>query len=823
MKYSFITGTNPISVAAGDFNADGKPDLAVANENASTVSVLINSTVPPVTLGNYPAATVNLSGNTTVTPSAAPTGATSLNVSTSTNFKGTFAANPATGVVRVTDAHPAGTYTVTVNASGTTKTFTLTVTTTSAACTGITFSSTSRDVGARQWGVAVGDFNGDGIQDLATANAISLNVSVLIGTGGGNFAAATTFAAGLEPRSIAVGDFNGDGKQDLAVSNSNSNNVSVHLGTGTGSFGAATNLPVGTNPWWVVAGDFNGDGIQDLATANQSSNNTSVLLGTGTGSFAAATNFALSPGSLGLAVGDFNADGLQDLVVTNFTLHTTSIRLRTCLAPEIDVRGGTPLISIADGDTTPATADGTDFGSTAVTGGSVTRTFTIANTGTAALNLTGTPRVAVSGTNASDFTVTVQPASPVAATSGTTTFTVVFDPSATGLRTAALSIAHNDTNENPYNFSIQGNGGATSTVSVICPGAPQTYTGSALTPCTASYSTSDGLSGSLTVSYTNNINVGTAGASATYAGDAGHQGSSGSSSFAIGMASSSVTVTCTAGAPYTYTGSAQTPCTASYSGAGGLSGSLTVSYTNNTNAGTAGASASYDGDANHTGSSGSGSFVIAVKSATWTTNANSKIFGSSDPIPLTTGSGSGFIPADGVTATYSRVAGGTVGTYHITATLTPTGALANYSITNAGATFTIGAWTLNGFYQPIGIPNTYNILIPPMAGITWNSIKGGQTVPLKFNIFAGATEQTNVSAVAGFTVQQVTCVDVGTSLDDVDFVTTGATILRYDGTPGSGGQFIQNWKTPATVNLCYRTVMTATDGSVLVAFFKTKK
>src|SRR5204863_4795543 len=79
-------------------------------------------------LGNYPDTPVVLSGDTTVTPDATPANTTSINVSTNTNFKGTFAASPTTGVVRVTDAHPAGTYTVTVTGFGpggtTTKTFT---------------------------------------------------------------------------------------------------------------------------------------------------------------------------------------------------------------------------------------------------------------------------------------------------------------------------------------------------------------------------------------------------------------------------------------------------------------------------------------------------------------------------------------------------------------------------------------------------------------------------------------------------------------------------------------------------------------------------
>src|SRR5207244_2102682 len=83
--------------------------------------------------------------------------------------------------------------------------------------------------------------------------------------------------------------------------------------------------------------------------------------------------------------------------------------------------------------------------------------------------------------------------------------------------------------------------------------------------------------------------------------------------------------------------------------------------------------------------------TINRKDATWTTDPNSKTYGDADPTPLTIGSGSGFVAADNVTATYSRAPGETVsgGPYHITATLSPTGVLGNYNITNAGANFTI--------------------------------------------------------------------------------------------------------------------------------------
>ena len=87
------------------------------------------------------------------------------------------------------------------------------------------------------------------------------------------------FGAGGQPRSVAVGDFNGDGAQDLAVANFNSSNVSVLLGNGDGTFQPRVGLVVAMNaPESVVVGDFNGDGKPDLAVANSFSNNVSVLI-----------------------------------------------------------------------------------------------------------------------------------------------------------------------------------------------------------------------------------------------------------------------------------------------------------------------------------------------------------------------------------------------------------------------------------------------------------------------------------------------------------------------------------------------------------------
>src|SRR5207253_170972 len=115
---------------------------------------------------------------------------------------------------------------------------------------------------------------------------------------------------------------------------------------------------------------------------------------------------------------------------------------------------------------------------------------------------------------------------------------------------------------------------------------------------------------------------------------------------------------------------------------------------------------------NYTITNAGASFTINARAATWTTNANSKTYGDADPSPLTTGSGSNFVAADGIAATYSRAAGETVlgGPYHITATLSAaTGVLDNYTITNAGASFTINTrpatWTTTSNSKTYGDPD----------------------------------------------------------------------------------------------------------------------
>lgn len=124
--------------------------------------------------------------------------------------------------------------------------------------------------------------------------------------------------------------------------------------------------------------------------------------------------------------------------------------------------------------------------------------------------------------------------------------------------------------------------------------------------------------------------------------------------------------------------------------------------------------------------------------------------------------------------------------------------------------YSVSAWTLRGFFHPVD-----------MSGIV-NTVKNGSTVPLKFEIFAGTTELTSIDAVATFKTQRIDCDTATAQQDAIEVTTTGATVLRYDAT---GGQFIQNWQTPrgsSYVGACYQAMMTADDGSSLVAYFKLK-
>lgn len=171
--------------------------------------------------------------------------------------------------------------------------------------------------------IGVADFNGDGNPDLVVANANSSNLTLLIGDGNGGFTPTpSAFSTCTTPTSLAVGDYNRDGRADVAVvctAHATVSSLQILLGDGNGGF-VSYGSPAGPGavPESVVTADFNGDGFLDLAVANTLSDNVSIYLGDGAGNFsllAAAPLTGLYPSSL--VVGDFNGDGKPDLAVAN--------------------------------------------------------------------------------------------------------------------------------------------------------------------------------------------------------------------------------------------------------------------------------------------------------------------------------------------------------------------------------------------------------------------------------------------------------------------------------------------------------------------------
>ncbi len=143
---------------------------------------------------------------------------------------------------------------------------------------------------------------------------------------------------------------------------------------------------------------------------------------------------------------------------SDMAIDDISLTAVTTPESEIDIQGN--AVSINSGDTTPSTLDDTDFGTVNVAVGSNTNTFTIYNTGTLNLNLTsGSPYVSITGTHAADFSLSTIPNNLIMP-GNNTSFDITFDPSGSGLRSAIVTIANDDTNENPYTFYIQGYGDA---------------------------------------------------------------------------------------------------------------------------------------------------------------------------------------------------------------------------------------------------------------------------------------------------------------------------------------------------------------------------
>ena len=351
---NFATGLFASGVVLGDFNLDGALDMAVSNQNAGNVSILIGDgrgsfgakTDFPV--GGPPqriiAADLNRDGALDLVLPIQSSNAVAILFGDGHGGFGKPIMVPVDGgpfMAAAADFNADGKpdLAVTITTAGSRKVAVLLGDGPGGFAAPRYFGS----FGNSPMALGVEDFNRDGKLDLAVGGGANSpsdanNLSILLGDGKGGFEAPTYYTIGTAPQSMSIADFNGDGLADIAVSNSitssmtsgGNSTVSVLLALGNGLFAGRTTFPIAEAGRGTGVADFNLDGKLDLVVANSNSNTVSVLLGDGKGGFGPKTDFAVGANPRKLAVADVNHDGRPDIVTPNTGSNDVSVLLNTC-------------------------------------------------------------------------------------------------------------------------------------------------------------------------------------------------------------------------------------------------------------------------------------------------------------------------------------------------------------------------------------------------------------------------------------------------------------------------------------------------------------
>lgn len=279
-RLAYDVGVQPFALAVADFNADGRPDIAVANSGDGTVSVLLATveggflrTDFPVGVNPVALAAADLNGS----------GQPDLVVANRDSSDLSFLYNDGSGRF------------------GPTATLALAA-------------------GATPNAVAAADFDGDGVVDLAVAfGTPGIGTVALLRGEAGGYLPPTLLATGAGPRALLAEDINRDGHPDLVATSRESNSLTLYYGLGDGTFGAPLELPAGTAPRMTRAADLDGDGLIDLVTTNPGSGTITTLIADGAGGFVAGPATALDALPSRFAVGDFDGDGVADVAVLLFS------------------------------------------------------------------------------------------------------------------------------------------------------------------------------------------------------------------------------------------------------------------------------------------------------------------------------------------------------------------------------------------------------------------------------------------------------------------------------------------------------------------------